>query len=69
VDFLPLKFQACARAAMMSSQMVACWLVFQRANKNSEDGDTKFSTASQLFDHYNTNVLIPFIQEIRKTLG
>jgi hypothetical protein len=43
------------------------WVVFQRAG--TKNVDEKFSTASQLFDHYNKYVLLPFIEEARKKLG
>lgn len=43
------------------------WLVFLRIDKKSNQGE--LSTANKKFIHYNDNVLLLFIQEIRKALG
>ena len=54
------------------------WLVFLRADKdkkedrdNNEDSDnaTRLSIANKKFIHYNDEVLLPFIDAVRKDLG
>ena len=46
------------------------WLVFLRADKkgsNEDDNAPSLSIANKKFIHYNDDVLMPFIREIRKT--
>ena len=43
------------------------WLVFCRADK--KDSSNSLSIANKKFIHYNDNVFMPFVREIRKKLG
>ena len=43
------------------------WLVFCRADK--KDSSNSLSIANKKFIHYNDNVFMPFLREIRKKLG
>ena len=48
------------------------WLVFLRADAKEKEGDdtqAKLSIANKKFMQYNDDVMLPFIREIRKTLG